>query len=632
MDDRLKHIQEQIKSIPKAPGVYVIYDDTDTIIYIGKAKNLVNRLRSHFSASNDFSKSRVIREKGVKIKVHVVESENEALLLEYSMIQEYQPYLNEHWRDDKTYPYLEVTTSEKFPRFIISREKADNGSLYLGPFSNVGSLKRSLKHVLQLFPVADCKKEIEIGAADSWAKTCIRRRTRQCMRPCELEVDVNEYNENINQVVKFLDGKLPEIADDIEQKMKIASNELRFEDAAKHRDMLKSIKRTLERQQVMIDGVEDCYVLSYASNKLETCVCLSKITDGRISRQETKIIENDEIKLSDNKNVWVDFVINFLITILQLHQEQRDKITKFIVDIKQPKTIMKALNQFNFKAGIPVSEIDKQLIIMNKHHAKRSLQQKLLLSRDSEQPTARVEDLQHILQMEVPPIIIDTFDVSTLLGKNNVASCVRFKNGIPFKKAYRRFKIKSVDGQDDFASMEEAVYRRYHRVKDGVDAKNLPIPDLIVIDGGREQLKRAKISLDKIGIIIPVIGLAKREEEIYQIDEKNTIKNDMNRPGLLLIRAGRDEAHRFAVSYQRKLRQREGLSSVLDLIEGIGPKRKKAILSKYKTVVNIAKESSETLSSTIGISSKVSSDVIDACRKFVTQMDDRSDRRRKRRN
>lgn len=631
MNDRLKSIELQIKTIPREPGVYVIYDKDDTIIYVGKAKDLVNRLRSHFSPSNDFSKSRVIREKGAKIKVHVVESENEALLLEYSMIQEYQPYLNEHWRDDKTYPYLEVTTGEEFPRFQVVREKLRENSVYLGPFSNVGSLKRSLKYVLELFPVADCKKEIHLGDADTWANTCIRRRTRQCMRPCEITVDNESYRDNVNQVINFLDGKIPEITKSLEKKMKQASKELRFEDAAKQRDILRSINRTLERQQVMMDGIENCYVLSYASNKLESCVCLTKILDGRITRQETKIIENDELKISDNKALWSDFVLNFLINILQLHKKEKPEIPRFIVDIRQPKTIMKSLEEFGYNALEAKSEIDRQLVVMNKHHAKRALQQKLLLNRDSEAPILRVEDLQKILQMDTPPMIIDTFDISTLLGKNNVASCVRFKNGVAFKKGYRRFKIKTVEGQDDFASMEEAVYRRYRKIKDGFDDKGFPAPDLIVIDGGAEQLKRAKKSLDAIGLDISVVGLAKREEEIYTVYEKEPIRTDKNRPGLLLIRAGRDEAHRFAVTYQRKLRQKEGLNSVLDLIDGIGSKRKMAILTKYKTVVNIAKESSETLSTQMGISKKLASELIDTSRKFVTNMDSRAHRRRKRR-
>ncbi|MCY3413009.1 MAG: excinuclease ABC subunit UvrC [Candidatus Heimdallarchaeota archaeon] len=632
MDVRLKRIHEKLQTIPKEPGVYVIYDEHNCVIYVGKAKNLVNRLRNHFSASNDFSKSRVIREKGADFKVHVVKSENEALLLEYSFIQEYQPDLNEHWKDNKTYPYLEVTTGEQFPRLVVTRDRENEESVYLGPFSSVNSLRKSLKYVLQLFPVADCDKEIHFGDASGWAHTCIRRRTRQCMRPCELEVNEQEYRDNVNQVVNFIEGRIPDIADSLQTKMKEASKEMRYEEAAKYRDLYRAVNRTLERQQVMIEGVEDCYVLSHSSNKLDTCICLSKVIDGRISRQETKIIQNDEIALSDNKYLFTEYVINFIITILQLHDGKKPEILKFILDTKQPKTLMKNLNDLGFVSKEAEGEIELQLIVLNKHHAKRTLQQKLLLSRDSETPTSRVEDLQNLLHMEFPPLIIDCFDVSTLLGSNNVASCIRFSNGIPFKSGYRRFKIKTVEQQDDFASMQEAVYRRYRTVKEGKDSKGLPIPDLIVIDGGKEQLKRSRISLEKLNLDIPIIGLAKKEEEIYIPTKIEPLQFGKNRPGILLIRSARDEAHRFAVSYQRKLRQKEGLASLLDLIEGIGNKRKKAILTKYKTVVNIAKESSETLSESIGISKKLASEVIDTCRKFVDQVDKRENRRRRRRN
>jgi len=224
--------------------------------------------------------------------------------------------------------------------------------------------------------------------------------------------------------------------------------------------------------------------------------------------------------------------------------------------------------------------------------------------------------------MEFPPFIIDTFDVSTLLGTNTVASCVRFKNGKPLKKGYRRYKIRTVDGQDDFASMGEVVFRRYRDVEDGIDPKGLPIPDLIVIDGGSEQLKRAQQSLNSLNLDIMVVGLAKREEEIYLVGRDRPLAEKKSRPGLLLLMAGRDEAHRFAVTYQRLLRQKSGLSSMLDDIPGVGPKRKKLLLSKYHTISNIAKESSETLSSAIGVNQKLASQIILACRKFFTNQVD----------
>ena len=254
---------------------------------------------------------------------------------------------------------------------------------------------------------------------------------------------------------------------------------------------------------------------------------------------------------------------------------------------------------------------------MAKNHIKSHLQRRLLIKKDKELPTKRVEDLREMLGFDLPPLIIDTFDVSTLMGRNNVGSCIRFVNGKPLKKGYRKFKITSVDQQDDFASMYEIVFRRYKDVNDGFDKKGLPIPDLIVIDGGREQLNRGLLALGDNNLKIPIIGLAKREEEIYFSDIEEPMNEDNNRSGMLLLRACRDEAHRFAVTYQRSLRQKEGLVSILDEIDGIGPKRRKLLIRKYKTVNAIAKESSETLSENFGLSKKLSSKVIDACRKFT---------------
>ncbi len=614
-DDRLERINRLIHTFPNKPGVYVIYDKEGKIIYIGKAIDLVKRLHQHFAPSTNFSKSRIIRERAEHIEVHVVNNENEALLLEYNMIKEHMPPLNERWKDGKTYPYLEITTGEKYPRLQITREKINSDSIYLGPFSDVNSLRNSIRHILRLFPVANCNKKINLGDARTWARTCMRRRTKQCMRPCEVEVDEDEYKYNIQQIINFFEGKLPEIVDDLNNRMKKASEQLNFEEAAKYRDILKSVKRSLEQQKVMLSGVRDGYYLSHISDSQETCISLIKIYDNRLVRQVTQTISNDEIA-GRNNPTWIDFVMNFLINTLHLYDSSEEK-GRIVIDTKKPKSIIKSLKNFGYNAGEPQDNIDNQLIAMARQYARSYMKRRALLRMDELKPHERVLDLQHILNLEQPPMIIDTFDVSTLMGKNNVASCVRFVNGVPEKKAYRRFKIRSVFQQDDFASMEEAVYRRYRHVKNGIDEKGLPQPDLIVIDGGAEQVKRALESINRLRLNIPIIGLAKKEEEIYLPGKKDPIKESKNRLGILLLRASRDEAHRFAVKYQRKLREQEGLQSILDNIKGIGTTRKEKLLAKYKSVGNIAKQSSETVSKEVGISQQLASEVIAACRKFI---------------
>jgi len=629
MDDatRLAQIEKQLKVLPDKPGVYVIFDSKDKVIYVGKAKVLSNRVRTHFAKSTDFSKSRVIRERGARIEVHQVTTENEALLLEYNMIQEHQPMLNERWKDGKTYPYLEVTTGETWPRFVMTRDRDTEHSVYLGPFSDVGAVKRSLRYVLKLFPVADCRREIHLGDADDWAKTCIRRRTKQCMRPCEIPVDHQEYQDNVEQVIKFMEGKLPEVLDDVKGKMKTAADALEFERAATYRDIMKSISRTMQRQNVFLEGVDDGYVIVQEENKHEFCITIQKIEDDRVVRRDSNTLSKDD------PHDLEDFIMTFLITILGLQDAGEGDAMhseNIIVATDHAEVIMSRLSSFGFNPSQPDSDIDRQLVEMAKNHARRHLQRRLLVRKDKGLPSKRVEDLRQILEMDVPPFVIDTFDVSTLMGTNNVASCVRFHNGKPLKKGYRRFKIRTVEQQDDFASMYEAVYRRYRDVENGEDPKGLPVPDLIIIDGGPEQLKRGKQALRDNGLAIPIVGLAKREEEIYFPDREDPINEDNNRPGMLLITSCRDEAHRFAITYQRKLRQKEGLTSILDQVSGIGPKRRKSLLRQYKTVASIAKESSETLSQKIGIPKNVASDVITACRAFTTQEAARFGRKRRR--
>jgi len=623
-DQRLAQIEKQLKVLPDKPGVYVIFDEQDEVIYVGKAKVLSNRVRTHFAKSTDFSKSRVIRERGARIEVHQVSTENEALLLEYNMIQEHQPVLNSKWKDGKTYPYLEVTTGEKWPRFVMTREQNHEDSVYLGPFSDVGAVKRSLRYVLKLFPVADCKKEIHLGDADDWAKTCIRRRTRQCMRPCEIEADEDEYRENVEKVIKFVEGKLPEIVEDAEQKMYEAAEQQEYETAAKYRDVMKSIRRTMQRQNVFLDGVEDGYTLVQAENNQEVCITIQKIEDDRVVRRDSNTLPQNQ-----KQDSLFEFMMSFLTAMLGLPLDAEETPLKIVVDTEHQDSLIEKLADFGISASPAANDIEQQLVMMAKNHAKKYLQRRLLVRKDKGLPTKRVEDLRELLNLDLPPFVIDTFDVSTLMGTNNVASCVRFHNGKPLKKGYRRFKIKTVEQQDDFASMYEAVYRRYRDFEDGQDPKGLPVPDLIIIDGGPEQLKRANQALHDNDLIIPVVGLAKREEEIYFPDNDVPINEDNNRPGMLLVRACRDEAHRFAVKYQRKLRQKEGLHSILDEVYGIGPKRRKALLREYKTVESIAKESSETLMNKLGISREIASEVISACRAFTTQQSDRFARHRK---
>lgn len=613
-DTRLEKIQLQISALPLAPGVYIIKDTAGKVIYVGKSKELRNRLRTHFTPSTDFSKSRVIREKGADIEVIVVRNEKEALLLEYNLIQEYSPPLNSAWKDGKTYPYVEVTTGEKYPRLQIVRSKKTPDSIYLGPFSDMGSIRRSLKYALQLFPVANCKKEIHKGDALKWAKTCIRRRTNQCMKPCEVTISKKEYRQQVNYIVQFLEGDLPEIVEDLEEKMQTAAAELAFEDAKKYRDLIKSIKRTLAKQTVIVD-TEDMGVLIVQENEHNIGINLVEIRDSHVIRQNPLIIQKEDESLAEVVHTYMRNV--------------KPQVQKILCTLEDD-TVKDMLEELGYNI-VAATAGEKEIIKLAQNNLHRYQIRQQLLSKDVDINQKRVDDLQEMLNLPQSPIIIDGFDISTLQGEHNVASCVRFQNGRKHSSGYRRFKIRTVEGQDDFASMEEAVRRRYAGYADGLDKFNLQLPLLILIDGGPEQLKRAKIALEAVGLQIVILGLAKREEEIYMTDAEHPLQFDPNRNGMLLLRSIRDEAHRFAITYQRKLREEAGLVTLLDTTTGIGEKRKQAILKEYKTIANIAKESSETLREKLHIPQKVASDLIAHSRKFITQIEERDYRRRKRR-
>ncbi len=617
-NDRLAKIQLLLETMPTTAGVYIIKDEEGQVIYVGKAKRLRNRLRQHFQPSATFSKSRLIRERGADIEVFDVRNENEALLLEYNLIQKYNPPINSKLKDDKSYPYIEITMSERYPRFVMSRNRKNKDSIYLGPYSGVKAAKQTLKYALKIFPVANCTREINLGDYKTWAKTCIRRRTKQCLRPCQVEVDVEEYMEDVKNVIAFVEGRIPDIAEQIEARMKEAAANEEFERAAELRDTLKSLHRTVQKQTVLIETM-DTYILATETNKEEYGVNLLFLKGSRVLKQDIRAFSKDSFDTEEDES---ELLYNFVLNLLGENPEELE--VKRILNATGNTDLSERLKFKGFKVVKPNSR-ERPLIDLTKRNIREQLNRRMLLRRKTSVPDDRVADLQKMLELEAPPEVIDVFDVSTLQGVANVASCIRFVRGRPFKNGYRKFSIKTVDGQDDFASMEEAVYRRYREYVE--EAPDLTLPDLIVIDGGREQLKRAVLSLSNLGLEIIAIGLAKREEEIYFEGKDNPVNYGKHRPGMLLLRAARDEAHRFAVSYQRKKRKKEALVSILDRVEGIGEKRKQKLLSKYKTVKNMAKASAETMNTELGIPRKIASSLIETCRKFVDESESRERRR-----
>ena len=617
----MKEFAVQLKILPKTGGVYIIKSKEQKPLYVGKAKNIHNRVRQHFSENNNYTKSRIIRERGYDIEIFETANEKEALLLEWNLIQEYSPPYNSTWKDGKTYPFLQITAGEKFPRIILTRRKKNKDSIYLGPYANVGSIRDSVKYALKLFPIANCRKEIQLGDSKTWAKTCIRRRTNRCFKPCEIEVDSKQYREQVDNVIRFLQGKHPELIIDIEKQMKKYAEALEFEKAAGRRDLLKSLKHSVAKQTVMVDSI-DTYVLVSSENQAEFAVNLMLVKNSRVIRQEAMAINKEEIFLADDR---VDFIVTMILQILGTEPTKGD--VKRILNATPYVELNENLSKFGYKA-VKLTAKERKLMKLAEVNLNHYLQRRMLLQKSTATPDIRIEDLKQMIRLETPPILIDVFDVSTFLGDSTVASCIRINEGRLWKKGYRRFSVKTVQGQDDFASIEEVVYRRYKGSTDNRDSYNLPLPNLVVIDGGSEQVKRAAISLSNLELEIPTIGLAKREEMIYHVDGSQPEQFDIDRPGMLLLRMARDEAHRFAITYHRQKREATGLKSILDTISGIGIKRKELIFKKYMSVANIAKASAETMNEELKIPRLIASELIEKSRKFIHTTESRNRRRK----
>ncbi|MHA1911613.1 MAG: excinuclease ABC subunit UvrC [Candidatus Kariarchaeaceae archaeon] len=589
------YTKDELSKIPKEPGVYIIRNIKGEVIYIGKANNLQNRLRSHFQESATFSKSQLIQKLGKTIEVIAVSNEKEALLLEFNLIQEHNPPLNDKWTDDKSYPFLEIT-DEFYPRVLVTRERTAKKSRFYGPYTSKSALKLTIKFLINLFPVADCLYEIkqDLKSKDEdWSKRCFRRRTKQCFGPCWRAVDEKLYQENINKFQQFIKGEIPQLIDELKLKMSEHSQAAEFEQAAKIRDILTSVEKTLSKQSVSSLSLTDCDLIGYFFDEEHELlgVGILRIRNTRVIGSETIVLPSEE----KGKKL-----IATLFEFLDKFYPRNMKSFPIVLSLKNDSADL-----IEGRIRQPKNNAEKELIQTAEKNAKLAITRNLSLSSEKRDPKPQIINLQEILQLNNLPQKIDGFDVSTLQGTNTVGASVRFTGGYPEKSQYRRFRIKSLDNKhDDFTSMNEIVYRRYAK------AENLP--DLIVVDGGLGQLNASLKALKALKLEIPIIGLAKKEEIIILPGEKNTISLDKNHPALLLLRQIRDEVHRFAISYHKLLRGKSVQASSLEKIKGIGSKRASLLLQTFGSIDSMKDASSEELANVLRTSSQKALEILKA--------------------
>ncbi len=603
----MKHIEEQLKQLPDRPGVYLMKNEIEEIIYVGKAKSLRKRVRSYFRKGNHTYKTKILVVHIKDFDYIVTDTEVEAYILEANLINKYQPIYNIRLKDDKTYPYIKVTVNEDFPRIFKTRIVKSDGARYYGPFTNVDDLYKTINVLKDIYSLRTCRKNLNADKPE--ARPCLNYHIGKCLGPCIGAISKEDYRAMVDQACLFLSGHQDDLVKRIEKEMYQASEEMNFEKAARLRDSIQALKRLSVQQKVMYGKNINQDVIAVAVGEEEqSCVQLLIIRNGRLIGQEYYIMEGTEQEAE--KEIIEYFLPQYYDRAFQLPDE-----LLLSVEIGQVDLLMDLLKEKKGKkvnVTIPVIGEKKRLVEMAYSNAEENLKKEIIKQKyKKSRTTDAVVKLGEYLELDNIPDHIEGFDISNIQGTDPVASMVVFKDGHSSKQDYRRFKIKTIEGPNDFAMMKEVLERRYSRLL----RENKLLPSLILIDGGKGQLSSAYGVLEELGIShLPIIGLAKREEEVFLPDRQEPIIIPKNSSALHLIQRVRDEAHRFAVSYHRKLRSRRLTHTMLDDIPGVGPKRRQALLQHFGSLAEIRKANIGKLKEAEGISSKTAKVIYDFLR------------------
>ncbi|WP_458453291.1 excinuclease ABC subunit UvrC [Methanobrevibacter sp.] len=569
-------------NLPNKPGVYIMRDETDTIIYIGKAKNLIKRVKSYFREKLDRPKTQILMSHFHSLEYIVTNSEKEALILEATLIKKHRPRYNVQLKDDKRYPYVKIT-DEEFPRLVITRNVTKNG-VYFGPFTDVGSVKQTVKFLKSLFKIRTCR---------NMNGPCLNAQIDLCYAPCDGRITKEEYSEIINKIDLFFQGKYSTIVKNLKKEMMDASANEEFEKAAVIRDQINSIEEIMEKQFVdLVDDDLDQDVIALAPGENEVVVIIMPIRNG-------KIVGRDDFLMSASQ---YDSSSEIMFSFIQQYYGYNRHIPKQILldeDIDDKELLQDWLSDLRgnkVKIKVPQKGVKLRLVRMAKKNAE-------IIKHQKKKMEDALIELKKYLKLEKLPRVIEGYDISNISGKFAVGSKVSFKDGKPNKKKYKHFRMET-PGPNDFAMMEELLTRRLKMIDSD------PEPDLIVIDGGKGQLGMACGVFEKLNLThIPIIGLAKEFEEVFIPNSSRPIIIPKNNKALHLLQQVRDESHRFAITYHRKLRSKNIQASSLDEIVGIGKKRKIALLKEFGSVDNVKKASVDELANVEGMNAKTAQNV-----------------------
>lgn len=591
-------------------------DSKGDVIYVGKAVNLRSRVRSYFhsSAQNDHKTMTLVANID-DIEWIVVASELEALILEMNLIKKHRPHFNVRLKDDKRYPYIKVHWGDPFPKVTVTRKMLSDGSKYFGPYTSVWAVHKTLDVLRRVFPYLTCDRVIT-GEDD---RACLYYDIKLCNAPCIGIIDQDTYRQMISDLCNFLNGRTETIVTRLSEQMDLASSEMQFEKAANIRDQLQAIANIVTRQKVVSDKYVDSDVLAMARSDQEACVQVFFIRGGKLIGREYFMMENTEG--SKDADVMSEFLKQFY--------DQAANVPAQVLlpqEVDEAKVITEWLRQRRggkkVEIKIPRRGQKRELIQMAAENAAETLSSlQAQWQADKHRQTEALADLQEALGLKQPPQRIEGYDISNTQGTAAVGSMVVFERGVPNKKHYRRFNIRSVSGPDDFASMEEVLTRRLRRwlsaqseeQKPGrkVDASFAALPDVVIVDGGKGQLSRSAAVLEAFDLLekLPLAALAKQSEELFIYGKKKSVLLPRNSQGLFLLQRIRDEAHRFAISAHRARRSKGGLASQLDAIPGIGPAKRKALLSTFGSLNKVRQASLEELAAIQGINSNLAENI-----------------------
>ncbi len=631
-------IEQILENLPLKPGVYLHKNSQNKVIYVGKAINLRSRVRSYFhkSANHSPKTQRLVLEIA-DIEFIVTDSELEALLLENTLIKKYQPRYNVQLKDDKRYPFIKIHWQDDFPRVTTTRRLSDDGARYYGPYTASWAAYQTLDVVRKIFPYLTCTRVI--NGKDK--RACLYYHIGRCAAPCIGAINREEYRQIMDNLGNFLNGNIEPVVTDLQGQMEDASEALNFERAAKLRDQIKAITQVVEKQKVITTDMVDKDVIAFAKADNEACVQLFFIRGGKLVGRDYFILEGSADE--EDSEIMTSFLKQFY--------DQATTVPPKIILPEEVDELMIIRDWLRGKRGAEVTiEVPRQgeqkaLLDMVAQNATETLTHlRALWAADESKQTEALTELQQALDLPEPPVRIECYDISTLQGTNTVGSMVVFAKGVPQKSDYRRFKIQTVGQQDDFASMQEMLRRRFKRAKtkdfglgigdfglgdekiqnpkskiqNGDNPKSkiqnpespnswLLMPNLIIVDGGKGQLSAALAVLDDFELrdAVPIVGLAKREEELFLPGRSDGVMLPRNSQALFLVQRIRDEAHRFGVTYHRQLRSKNSFHSTLDDIPGIGAKRRQALLRKFGSLEAIRQASIEELAAVSGMNRKI---------------------------